>query len=353
MIDRRPRVDVDALLRRLDLFALVETYGVQLKGGAIERAGLCPFHSERSPSFTVNVAKGFYHCFGCGAHGDAISFVQRIAGCDFVEACRRLGSGDLPDAVYQPAPRVDAEPQWRPVMPVPAEAPPLLSAGGRVTFWNAKRKRWWRDDPVRADAYRDGEGRLLGYVLRIEFEGKDGTQQKVTPQVTWCNGDGDPRWVAAPFPRPRPLFGLDALSAKPDALVLVVEGEKCRAVGDQTLSEFAVISWAGGGKGFKHTDWSPLRGRRVILWPDADVQGWRTMVGYVRHDGVAVDGIAQLLTRVALPASLALVDPAGAPKGWDIADAVADGMTPRAVAAFIDETLTAVEVELDPLKVSA
>ncbi|BCW88665.1 DNA primase [Alphaproteobacteria bacterium SO-S41] len=55
-----------------------------------EFMGLCPFHSEKSPSFSVNEQKGFYHCFGCGAHGDAIKFVCETEGLNFREAVERL-----------------------------------------------------------------------------------------------------------------------------------------------------------------------------------------------------------------------------------------------------------------------
>lgn len=53
-------------------------------------SGLCPFHSEKTPSFSVVDDDGFYHCFGCGAHGDAISFLREIDGLDFMEAVERL-----------------------------------------------------------------------------------------------------------------------------------------------------------------------------------------------------------------------------------------------------------------------
>ena len=53
-------------------------------------SGLCPFHSEKTPSFSVVDDQGFYHCFGCGAHGDAISFLRETDGLDFMEAVERL-----------------------------------------------------------------------------------------------------------------------------------------------------------------------------------------------------------------------------------------------------------------------
>lgn len=58
--------------------------------GGRERIGLCPFHNEKTPSFTLNDDKGFFHCFGCGAHGDAIGFAMRINNLDFHEAVQYL-----------------------------------------------------------------------------------------------------------------------------------------------------------------------------------------------------------------------------------------------------------------------
>src|SRR3546814_16148773 len=52
--------------------------------------GLCPFHNEKTPSFTVSEEKGFFHCFGCGAHGDVVGFVMRGEGLSFPEAVERL-----------------------------------------------------------------------------------------------------------------------------------------------------------------------------------------------------------------------------------------------------------------------
>ena len=63
---------------------------VQLKNKGREFSGLCPFHNEKTPSFTVNDEKGFYHCFGCGAHGNAFDFLMRTEGATFPEAIERL-----------------------------------------------------------------------------------------------------------------------------------------------------------------------------------------------------------------------------------------------------------------------
>lgn len=65
---------------------------MQLKKGGINLLGLCPFHNEKSPSFTVSPTKQFYHCFGCGAHGSAITFLIEHTGASFPEAVRTLAS---------------------------------------------------------------------------------------------------------------------------------------------------------------------------------------------------------------------------------------------------------------------
>ena len=77
-----------------------------------ELLGLCPFHNEKTPSFTVNEEKGFFHCFGCGAHGDVIGFVMRDEGLAFPEAVERL-AGDAGLALPARDPRAEAREKQR------------------------------------------------------------------------------------------------------------------------------------------------------------------------------------------------------------------------------------------------
>jgi len=80
---------IDRIRRETKLVELVgETVKLQRRGRSF--TGLCPFHKEKTPSFHVNAERGFYHCFGCHASGDAIKFVQETAGLDFVESVRQL-----------------------------------------------------------------------------------------------------------------------------------------------------------------------------------------------------------------------------------------------------------------------
>jgi len=87
-----PESFVQELLARVDVVDVVGRY-VQLRKGGANLLGLCPFHNEKSPSFTVSPTKQFYHCFGCGAHGSAITFLMEHTGASFPEAVRSLAAG--------------------------------------------------------------------------------------------------------------------------------------------------------------------------------------------------------------------------------------------------------------------
>ena len=80
---------LDELRARVPVSGVVGRKVKLIKRGR-EFSGLCPFHNEKSPSFTVNDDKGFYHCFGCGAHGDVITFVTETEGLSFPESVERL-----------------------------------------------------------------------------------------------------------------------------------------------------------------------------------------------------------------------------------------------------------------------
>ena len=77
------------LLHRVDIVDVIERY-VPLKKGGANYSACCPFHTEKTPSFTVSPAKQFYHCFGCGVHGNAISFLIEYQGLGYIEAVKDL-----------------------------------------------------------------------------------------------------------------------------------------------------------------------------------------------------------------------------------------------------------------------
>jgi DNA primase len=91
MAGRIPQGFIDDVLARIDIVDLIGQR-IVLKRAGKEYQARCPFHDERSPSFTVSPSKQFYHCFGCGAHGSALGFLMQYDGLEFVDAIETLAS---------------------------------------------------------------------------------------------------------------------------------------------------------------------------------------------------------------------------------------------------------------------
>ncbi|HEX5127131.1 MAG TPA: DNA primase [Rhodocyclaceae bacterium] len=101
-----PASFVEQVLARIDIVDLIERY-VPLKKGGANYMACCPFHNEKSPSFSVSPAKQFYHCFGCGAHGTAVGFLMEYAGLSFPDAMKELAGQaglQIPDDASMPSP---------------------------------------------------------------------------------------------------------------------------------------------------------------------------------------------------------------------------------------------------------
>ncbi len=102
---------IQEVLARTDIVEVVSRH-VALRRGGANLLGLCPFHGEKSPSFTVSPTKQFYHCFGCGAHGDAIRFLMEHAGMGFLDAVRDLAQSaglKVPEVAVDPAEKARAD----------------------------------------------------------------------------------------------------------------------------------------------------------------------------------------------------------------------------------------------------
>lgn len=106
MAGRIPREFIDELMTRTDIVEVIDTR-VPLRKAGRDYTACCPFHEEKTPSFTVSQQKQFYHCFGCGAHGTALGFLMEYEHLDFVEAVHELAAQvNLPvpqQAAVQPA----------------------------------------------------------------------------------------------------------------------------------------------------------------------------------------------------------------------------------------------------------
>jgi uncharacterized protein (DUF927 family) len=183
--------------------------------------------------------------------------------------------------------------------------------------------------PVARWEYRDAAGRTLRWTLR--FLKADGDKD-IRPATLWRDKPGKPlRWRLAGEPGPRPLYGLDRLTARPSAPVLVVEGEKAADAAGERFPEFVAITWPGGSNAVAKADFSAVRGRRVVVWPDADDAGRKAAQAVVRACAAAGAASAAAVT---LPAFL--------PAKWDLADDWPPAFTgPDAAALLIEAQATA------------
>ena len=151
---------------------------------------------------------------------------------------------------------------WRQPETPPLDAPPPALDQGAIAQW----------------CYRDGGGAQLFWVQRLCL-GQGG--RKAFLQRVWLDGG----WhrpsrrdlFSCEWPAPRPLYGLPALVQRPGATVLVVEGEATADAAALLFPELVVISWANGTNAIAKSDWLPLAGRSVTLWPDADAPGRKAM----------------------------------------------------------------------------
>jgi hypothetical protein len=122
--------------------------------------------------------------------------------------------------------------------------------------------------------YHDADENLLFYRMRFDFM-EDGEPKKTVLPVTYCDlGNGKCAWRAKDIPGLKPLYRLPQLLSRPDAKVLIVEGEKAADAAQILFPDWVVVTWSGGSKAIEKTDWSPLAGRDVAIWPDADIAGY-------------------------------------------------------------------------------
>lgn len=304
--------DIERIRRDILLSETAARFGVKLEKDGYEFVACCPFHNEDTPSFTIFTGRDRvqrFYCFGCGKHGDIFDFVGLLKGVEFKEA-KSILTGEATDRPN--VARVEV-----PVRDIYAGIEPLnpagqIEVGKRVPLFNPKRSgtewEWGRFTPSMVFPYRRADGSLMGYVLRRDLP--DGGKE--TPMVMWVRlPNGRECWSRFPFAKPRPLYGLDKIG---DARqVVVAEGEKCRDKLATTTGR-VVVSWAGGTQGVKHTDWTPLRRRNVVIWPDADGPGLAT-----------AEDIAAVLGDLGATVRVMDVMRDNPPNGWDAADAIDDG----------------------------
>lgn len=269
-------------------------------------------------SLSINADTGRWADFADDAKGgDLISLYAAMRGLTQAEAARELSAdatGGAMPARRRSRPQARKEEPAEPIEPVPDGAPaaPMLRTGYEHPKFGPP-TGWWE--------YLSGDGELLGYIVRFDPppdpDGKPVRKQFI-PQ-TWRGGE-DGRWSFKSWPKPRPLYGLDHLAAKPDKPVMLVEGEKAADAAREIAGRaYVVVSWPGGSKAIDYIDFTPLHGRKLLLWPDADAAG--------------VDAMRKLAERMVKHChEVKLLDTTGEgdgidaqPDGWDAADALEAG----------------------------
>ena len=263
-------------------------------------------------SLQFNVSKGVGQDFASGERfGDMIDLYAARFSLEIGKAARELAHSVGVDPETE-ATALATQPA---VVPPVFEYPPADATLDPGAFANQYGR------PSRIYPYRDAEGQLLFVTARYEADASRGMRRKAVLPWVWREG----AWLSKAPPTPRPLYGLDRLAKLPAAKVIIVEGERCADAGRRVLPGNPVLSWMGGTQATQNADWTPLAGRTVYLWPDADQPG-----------EVASQAIADTL--INLGCTVHVLDVSGRPDKWDLADAVeADKWDTKQVLAFMRE----------------
>lgn len=228
-----------------------------------------PAHEDVNGSFGVNLKTGACRCHGCDLNGGGvIDFVMWRDGLTFDQARAyladqyRLTPGAAPaNPIHRPAKPapVAPKPTTAYLVPIPPDA--LASRPQRFARLGAPSATW---------EYCDAGGHPVAFVHRFEVKDKGGNPGKTYRPQHYTEAGG---WKWADPPGAWPLYHLDRLAARPAAPVLFTEGEKASDAGALLLPDMVATTTAHGAKSPARSDFSPLAGRRVLIWPDHDKAG--------------------------------------------------------------------------------
>lgn len=214
---------------------------------------------------------GTWKDFASDEGGDLLKLIQMAKGTD------AKGSADFARDFL-------GLPRWEPDKDAPRAFDPLS-----MRFRGTNGTAYW--------TYRDATGAILCHAVRFQFE--DGKKDVIPMRLL----DGRWQWKGYAAPLKPPIYGLDRFAAKPNAPVLIVEGEKTADAAAKLFPAHVCITWLGGCKAVKKVDWTAVMERKVTLWPDADAPGRKAMA-YLHQ---------------LIPGAV-LVGTADLPEGWDLAD---------------------------------
>lgn len=256
-------------------------------------------------SCSTNIMTGMGADFATGQKwGDVIALTALVMNCGQKEAALFLadeyridtGGTDSSRKPFQDSKAAQMnKPAFTPIMPIPENAPDLPELYRHAPRW----------------CYRDADGMELCYAVRLD---RQGGGKDFVPLCYCADTAGNRQWKEMAPPAPRPLYGLDRLAgAKPDAPILLVEGEKAADAAQALFPDYICMTWMGGSNATGKADFSPLSGRNVIMWPDNDAPGLK----------------AAKAIRSILPGMKMVTLPAGLPEKWDLADPAPEGFDLR------------------------
>lgn len=296
--------DISDIKKNTDILQVVGRY-VHLKQDGPHWVAKCPFpdHQDDSASFKITPSKKqAYKCFGCGRYGDVFDFLVDYSGKTFKEALEYLKDPNNTAALPYLGKSGDAKSfkaekkiNWKPTFPVVMENDAKMFHHYKYGMAS----KWW--------AYKNEKGDIIGFAVRFDLPGD---KKEVLP-LTYCvNDSGYKMWRWLGSEKPRKLHNLDKIaSTGPEVPILIVEGEKTVKAAEKFFLSVVATCWWGGADGVKSADWSVLKGRTVVLWPDNDMPGFKAM-----HT------IYELIKDIA--ADIKWTQPPSYYwKGWDLADA--------------------------------
>ena len=284
-------LDLEALRRANPLPSIVGA-SVMLSRAGGEWKACCPFHEDRSPSFTIFASGERFHCFGCGATGDVLDFIQRAHGVGLRDAADMLAGGEVPTARFAPAARADkperleeARSIWRNAVPAtgtPAEA--YLRARGLVLPIPAS---------IRFARLPYGaKGPLHPCLVACVASAGD---QLMGIQRTYLNAAGTGK---AAVPKPKLSLGRvsgGAIRCAPAACELIV----CEGLEDglSLQQELGAAVWVAAGASMLPAMQFPALVRAIVIGADGDVAG--EMAARKAAEAFSAKGLAVRIMRPA------------------------------------------------------
>jgi ATP-dependent exoDNAse (exonuclease V) alpha subunit len=323
------------------------------------------YGSKGSLKVTVAGQKaGSFINFETGERGDALQFIATQRQCDRSSAIEwaRQFVGETPMTASTSSLRtastkgitVEQVSAWVSERPPQQACIPDMRAP-------ALKKIYTKNNETARYTYTDATGHPLFYVVRFEPKalepkilapktfGSEGSTAnkptKMTLPLSYGSQIGAPaEWrfkkYIAPSGAKTPLYNLKELNDRPQAPILIVEGEKTADAAKQIFPEMVVTTWHGGASAVHHSDWTSLKDRKVILWPDNDIAGKsaaQQIQSRCKYAGVKDSMIIELTFEGDQPTL---------PPKWDLADALPNGLTLEDIKTKVTTTISTLRANL-------